>query len=246
MLQDLGHRIRCQREKRGLRQNDIANALQISPQAVSKWERGENAPDIALLVPLARLLGVSLDWLLDRYSADLDVFEASIVSMGVQIARQKSEEMTTRDFAAWANGYCFQMTNAVMRYNGVPIKYIGPGLLCFFSGAGHGERAVRAAFHAAAGASDALKIGLGFGEIYLGSIGHPDYARPDIIGESVGIAMQARDWAAGHSKSGIAAMSSLAEQLSEDFQKSIGIGKAVKTRLEAIKHPVELVEIRGN
>ncbi len=85
MLQDLAGRIRLQREKRGLKQNDIAHALQVSAQAVSKWERGENAPDIILLVPLAKLLGVSVDWLLGSYAArDLDVFDATVLVSGVR------------------------------------------------------------------------------------------------------------------------------------------------------------------
>ena len=41
LLSELGNRIRSQRERLGLKQQDIANALQISPQAVSKWERGK-------------------------------------------------------------------------------------------------------------------------------------------------------------------------------------------------------------
>ena len=76
LLNELGRRLRTQRERLGLKQNDIANALQVSPQAVSKWERGENGPDIATLGPLARLLGVSTDWLLDAHGQDLDVFDA--------------------------------------------------------------------------------------------------------------------------------------------------------------------------
>ena len=66
LLGELGQRIRTQRERLGLKQHDIANALQVSPQAVSKWERGENAPDIAVLGELCTLLGVTTDWLLGR------------------------------------------------------------------------------------------------------------------------------------------------------------------------------------
>ncbi|MFM1919533.1 MAG: hypothetical protein RLZZ303_1167, partial [Candidatus Hydrogenedentota bacterium] len=73
----LGKRIRALREKRGLKQNDIANALQISPQAVSKWERGENAPDISVWLSLSQLLGVSCDALLGRTEAE-DTFEATV------------------------------------------------------------------------------------------------------------------------------------------------------------------------
>ena len=69
-LKQLGSRIREMRERRGLKQADIARALQISAQAVSKWERGDNAPDISLLLDLSRLLGVTTDWLLGRDETD--------------------------------------------------------------------------------------------------------------------------------------------------------------------------------
>lgn len=57
----LGQRLRERRERSGLSQREVAEALQVSPQAVSKWERGESAPDIGLLVPLCRLLDVSVE-----------------------------------------------------------------------------------------------------------------------------------------------------------------------------------------
>ena len=77
-LKQLGLRIKAQREWRKLRQADVASALQISAQAVSKWERGENAPDISVLVGLARLLGVSVEWLLGGTSAETDTFPAIV------------------------------------------------------------------------------------------------------------------------------------------------------------------------
>ena len=63
-LDDLASRIRQHRERLGLTQRTLACALNVTPQAVSKWERAENAPDISLLVPLAELFDVSTDWLL--------------------------------------------------------------------------------------------------------------------------------------------------------------------------------------
>lgn len=46
-------------------QKDVAARLYVSDKAVSKWERGLSIPDVALLVPLAELLGVSVTELLE-------------------------------------------------------------------------------------------------------------------------------------------------------------------------------------
>lgn len=244
MLRDLGARIRLQREKRGLKQNDVAHALQISPQAVSKWERGENSPDIILLVPLAKLLGVSVDWLLGSYAIrDLDVFDATVLVSGVQGARHKSENLSAKNFAAWINAYCFQVTEAVLRCDGIPIKYHGPGILCFFSGANHGWRAIQAALHAREIAAEKVKIGIATGEVFLGSIGHPDYKRPDVIGEPVSIALLAADWAAEHTTSGLVCTATTLQTANGEDQPALPIGKSLDANLPGIKHSVQLVEI---
>lgn len=52
------------RKHHSLTQSDLAKALHVSDQAVSKWERGLNYPDINLIAPLAELLKVSINELL--------------------------------------------------------------------------------------------------------------------------------------------------------------------------------------
>ena len=54
------------RKLSGMTQEEIAKFLMVTPQAVSKWETGNGAPDISLLVPIAELFGVSTDDLLGR------------------------------------------------------------------------------------------------------------------------------------------------------------------------------------
>ncbi|MBR2446659.1 MAG: helix-turn-helix transcriptional regulator [Clostridia bacterium] len=39
----------------------LANMLHVTPQAVSKWERGEAVPDIQMVLLIAMKLGVSMD-----------------------------------------------------------------------------------------------------------------------------------------------------------------------------------------
>ncbi len=59
-----GKRISFLRRQKGLKQEDLADMLNVSFQAVSKWENDINCPDISLLPKLAELLDVSIDELM--------------------------------------------------------------------------------------------------------------------------------------------------------------------------------------
>ena len=52
------------RKKHGLSQEELAERLGVSRQAVSKWERSESSPDTDNLIALAQLYGLSLDELI--------------------------------------------------------------------------------------------------------------------------------------------------------------------------------------
>ena len=64
MESTLGKRIAALRKLKDLRQDDIAQLLDVSSQAVSKWENDQTCPDIGLLPKLAQILGVTTDELL--------------------------------------------------------------------------------------------------------------------------------------------------------------------------------------
>ena len=53
------------RKQHGYSQDELADKLNVSRQAISKWERSESSPDTDNLIALARLYGVSLDELLN-------------------------------------------------------------------------------------------------------------------------------------------------------------------------------------
>ena len=61
----IGKRIGLLRKEKGLTQEELASHMGVSPQAVSKWENDQTCPDISALPRLARLLGVSVDELLE-------------------------------------------------------------------------------------------------------------------------------------------------------------------------------------
>ena len=60
----IGEVIRKYRKAKQMTQEEMANRLGVTTPAVNKWENGNTMPDITLLSPIARLLGVSLDELL--------------------------------------------------------------------------------------------------------------------------------------------------------------------------------------
>jgi transcriptional regulator with XRE-family HTH domain len=61
------------RKSKNYTQLELAQLLNVTHQAVSKWERGESLPDIGLLIPTAKLLGVTVDELLNgEYNPALD------------------------------------------------------------------------------------------------------------------------------------------------------------------------------
>ena len=59
-----GQTIQMLREKRRMTQKQLADLLYISDKTVSKWETGKGLPDLSLLEPLAKALGVSVAELL--------------------------------------------------------------------------------------------------------------------------------------------------------------------------------------
>lgn len=65
------------RQSNGLTQLDLAEKLNYSDKAVSKWERGESLPDVTVLMQIAELFGVTLDWLVtEEHNAKEDPIPA--------------------------------------------------------------------------------------------------------------------------------------------------------------------------
>ena len=64
MTIEIADRLVKLRKKYGYSQEELADKLGLSRQAVSKWERAEASPDTDNLICLAKLYGVSLDELL--------------------------------------------------------------------------------------------------------------------------------------------------------------------------------------
>ncbi len=66
MVTTLGNKISTLRKAKGIKQEELAERLGVSPQAVSKWENDISCPDIMLLPKLADIFQVTVDELLSR------------------------------------------------------------------------------------------------------------------------------------------------------------------------------------
>lgn len=70
----IGQSIRYHRKRLNLTQIQLAQLLDVTPQAVSRWENDTGLPDISMAVPLARALGITTDELL-RFGERYEEFE---------------------------------------------------------------------------------------------------------------------------------------------------------------------------
>lgn len=117
----LGRRIARLRLTKTATQERLAKELNVSPQAVSKWENDINYPDISLLPDLARFLGVSVDELLSGASASAqesvaaqesaaEKSTAEVVSVAadepVEIVEESTEQVS-QGIATQSSGFSF-------------------------------------------------------------------------------------------------------------------------------------------
>lgn len=95
----IGSNIKQLRQRMNLTQEQVANKLGVSYQAVSKWEVGANTPDIALLPDIANLFGVSIDSLfsdnIDEFAEALSLAKDDDVIRVVQMKGKKVIKVTT-------------------------------------------------------------------------------------------------------------------------------------------------------
>ena len=96
----LSENLRKYRILKNLTQEDVAEFLGITPQSVSKWERGESYPDITLLPALANVFETSIDLLVGMDTIRAEGTQYNIHNKAVTYQRNgdyDSAEKTYRD-----------------------------------------------------------------------------------------------------------------------------------------------------
>ena len=77
-MEKTGKRISRLRKENGWTQQKLAEQLNVSPQAVSKWECGEAVPDIDILDKLSMIFSVTIDSIIKAKEVEKFVFEFGI------------------------------------------------------------------------------------------------------------------------------------------------------------------------
>lgn len=91
MMNKFAEQLKFYRSQKGLSQEDLADKLYISRQAISRWENGETAPDLDTLVNLASIFEVTLDELVTGVKPEL-------VTVEKVVEVEKEEKMTVWNY----------------------------------------------------------------------------------------------------------------------------------------------------
>ncbi|MDO5400994.1 MAG: helix-turn-helix transcriptional regulator [Eubacteriales bacterium] len=93
------------RKAQGMTQRELAQRLQISDKAVSKWETGVSIPDTALLVPLAEALGVTVTELLRGKRLDKSITPEEAEDLVQAVISCGEGQRAWQERSLWKPGY---------------------------------------------------------------------------------------------------------------------------------------------
>lgn len=80
-MKTLNERIKQLRKKSGFTQLELAEKVHVTDKAVSKWETGEGNPEISILIELAKIFNVTLDYLLTGKETEKEIIVMSKIEL---------------------------------------------------------------------------------------------------------------------------------------------------------------------
>ena len=90
-LLKIGKFIAEQRKKNGLTQMQLAEKLNITDRAVSKWETGKSLPDSSIMLELCQILNISVNDLLSGEVVTMDNYNKELENNLLEMVKQKQE-----------------------------------------------------------------------------------------------------------------------------------------------------------
>lgn len=122
------------RKKNGLSQEELADRLNVSRQAISRWELGSTMPDAPNLLQLSTLFNVSTDYLLhDDYESDNDIPSVKETNKQMQEKDTKQSKMFLISACLWLFAAICWSIAASINFNILHVWNIVLGILlsCF-------------------------------------------------------------------------------------------------------------------
>ena len=96
---DTGKFIAACRKEKGLTQAQLAEKLNITDRAVSKWETGKCMPDSSIMLELCDILGVTANELLSGERIEIDDYEEKVNENLIELKRKDENNMNKNAIA---------------------------------------------------------------------------------------------------------------------------------------------------
>lgn len=81
-LNQVGHNIKKLRKSKGITQEQLAEQLSVTRQAISSWENGINQPDVETLARIAEYFGVTVEELIYGKQSKQEGASSSVIEVG--------------------------------------------------------------------------------------------------------------------------------------------------------------------
>ena len=156
MSTTLGKNIRSYRKSKGFTQEELADLLNITPQAISKWESESSLPDISMIIPLAKVLGISTDALLgyDTLSENSEIIARVKETVDAISSKEESREQRSLRICEYLstetslNPGCFEIITDYVQETANLSMYADPVLEgCFPDDMDHIQKLYKDAIH---------------------------------------------------------------------------------------------------
>ena len=90
-MDKIGKFIANKRKEKGLTQIELADKLNITDRAVSKWECGKSLPDSSIMLELCKILDITVNELLSGEEQEMQDYNKQVELKLVELVRQKEE-----------------------------------------------------------------------------------------------------------------------------------------------------------
>lgn len=127
LRQQIGANIASYRKREGWTQAKLAEKLNYSDKAVSKWERGESVPDVLILANLAELFGITVNDLLvdpDALPAQTGAVQQAMGQVVEKTLKRKANKNTILQLSSLLVWFVALLIFVILDTVGVPHSYL--------------------------------------------------------------------------------------------------------------------------